>query len=167
MNLKKITYSNLLLFLLIACSSALILAYISQYIFGFEPCILCLYQRAPFWIIIILATIILLIPQLKKLQKSAIIFITLLLLSNGFLALYHFGVEKKIFVGPSSCSNISTEPTNLNELKEFLAKHKAVRCDQPSFIFLGISMAGWNVFYCLSLVISSLYGLKLIRLNQQ
>jgi hypothetical protein len=37
-----------------------------------------------------------------------------------------------------------------------LIKTKAIRCDQPSFVFLGLSMAAWNLGYCLALILLSL-----------
>ena len=60
----------LVLTLLLASSSlALCLAYISQYIFGYQPCILCLYQRIPFFIIVFLSAIGLAIYRKIKIAK--------------------------------------------------------------------------------------------------
>jgi disulfide bond formation protein DsbB len=51
----------------------------------------------------------------------------------------------------------------LQDLRNMIAKTKAVRCDEPSFKFLEISMAGWNVLYCLALILSSLFLFKIGR----
>lgn len=164
--IKKAAYSHLLLFLLTASILALIGAYISQYAFDLQPCILCFYQRKPFFAVAVLTGLALFIPQLKKRQQLIIMISMLLLMVNAFLALYHAGVEKKIFTGPAYCTDITIAVTDIEELRQALAASQIVRCDQPSFIFLNISMAGWNVIYCLLLVLISLFGLKLIRANQ-
>lgn len=161
--MKKFTYKNLLIFLLTASVLALSLAYISQYFFGMEPCILCFYQRKPFFAVIILSVIALAIPKLRNQQKLFARIAVLLILINSFIALYHSGVERKIFKGPNTCSASNINPNNLEELKQILSTTKAVRCDQPQFVFLNLSMADWNVVYCLFLVVTSLVILRKIK----
>ncbi len=161
---KKFTLQNLLFSLLAASVFALALAYISQYFLGFQPCHLCFWQRKPFWIIIVLAAVFLAIPRLKKYQNLAIKIAVLLLLINAGIAFYHAGVEKKWFKGLESCAVFSSpnsnNPTTLEDLKRELENSKIVRCDQPQFIFLGISMAGWNMIYCLFAAFFTCLGLR-------
>ena len=159
----NINYRHLLLFLLIASISALLGAYISQYVFDLQPCILCFYQRKPFFAVIILTILALLFKSLANRQKLIIILAALILLINAFIALYHVGVENKIFAGPANCSAANYSITDIDKLKQILEKTKAVRCDKPAFTFLNISMAGWNVIYCLSLVIITFITLKIIN----
>ncbi|MFT6333179.1 MAG: disulfide bond formation protein DsbB [Lentimonas sp.] len=146
---KKITPRNLLIFLLAAAAAALLGAYISQYFFDLQPCQLCLWQRKPFFGIITISAIFLIIPFLKKHQHFAVKAALLLLLINAAIAFYHAGVEKKYFKGLSSCSGIMQTPHNLDELIIFLEKASIVPCNEPQFMFLEISMAGWNFIYCL------------------
>jgi disulfide bond formation protein DsbB len=153
MKIKNLNQTHLLTFLLIASILALSGAYISQYFFGMQPCQLCFWQRKPFWIIIILASVFLVIPNLRKYQNWGIKIVVLLLLINAGIALYHTGVEQKWFKGLESCSSISEQPTSLEDLKLALKKTKAVRCDKPQFAFLHLSMAAWNVLYCLGLAV--------------
>ncbi len=153
MIIKNLNQKHLLIFLLLASIAALSGAYISQYIFGMQPCQLCFWQRKPFWAIIVLTSLFLIIPHLKKYQNWGIKIAVLLLLINAGIAFYHTGVEQKWFKGLDSCTSISSQPTNLEDLKMALEKTKAVRCDTPQFIFLGLSMAAWNVVYCLGLVL--------------
>jgi disulfide bond formation protein DsbB len=146
----------LLIFLLFAAITALILAYISQFIFDYQPCILCLYQRQPFFAVIASALLGLVFFKSEKSQKIALFFCLIFLLINCAIAFYHVGVEQKIFAGPSTCSSSNLDQIdNLEDLKTALLKTKAVRCDQPSFIFLGLSMAAWNFLYCLGLILVS------------
>lgn len=152
---KIFTSRNLLIFLTLSSIFALIFAYISQYVFGLQPCELCFWQRKPFFAIIILSAIFLTIPQLKKFQNLAIKISLLLLLINSAIAFYHAGVEKKVFKGLSSCASNLENITKIEDLKLALEKTKSVRCDKPQFVLLGISMAGWNFIYCLGLAIIS------------
>ena len=153
MIIKNLNQKQLLIFLLFASIFALSGAYISQYIFGMQPCQLCFWQRKPFWAIIILASLFLTIPYLKKYQNWGIKIAVFLLLINAGIAFYHTGVEQKWFQGLDSCSATTIKNDSLEDLKMALANTKAVRCDTPQFIFLHLSMAAWNVFYCLGLAL--------------
>lgn len=149
-----ISQNKIIFFLLTASFFALSLAYISQYVFGFEPCILCIYQRIPFFTIFFLSIIILFLKQKKIIYKIYLLISLLTLLANILLAFYHSGVEQKFFIGPSNCSsNNLNEVENLEELEKIILKTKAVRCDEPQFYFLKLSMANWNLVYCLMIFI--------------
>ncbi len=153
---------NPLQILAISSLSALIFAYISQYFFNYQPCVLCLHQRKAFFAIIAICLFGLAFSKLKKHKKYLILICSILLFLNSALALYHSGVEHKIFAGPSTCSSQPNldEINNLEDLAQALAKTKAIRCDEAQFIFLKLSMAEWNFIYCLALLIFSLKSLK-------
>jgi disulfide bond formation protein DsbB len=140
------TEKKSLILLLFAAIFALVFAYISQFVFGYQPCILCLYQRVPFFVVIAVSLLAL---TAKKLQKIAVTFCAILFLINCGIAFYHVGVEQKIFTGPTTCaaSNLN-DFDNLEDLENALKKTKAVRCDEPQFFFLKLSMAAWNLIYC-------------------
>ncbi len=141
---------------------ALIFAYISQFGFDLQPCILCLYQRKPFFAIIALTTIAIVFFKSEKFKKIAFFFCIFFLLINVGIATYHVGVEQKIFQGPTTCSSENlNDLKNLDELRDALMKTKAIRCDVPSFVFLGLSMAAWNVIFCLGLILISIRLKKL------
>jgi disulfide bond formation protein DsbB len=148
---------TLLIFLTIASIFGLTFAYISQYAFGHEPCILCLYQRQPFFGIIAATLICLVFFKSKKSQKIALFFCLAFLAINCVIALYHIGVEQKIFAGPTTCSSDNlNQINNLEDLEEAFAKTKAARCDQPTFFLFGFSMAVWNFIFCFGLSIFSI-----------
>lgn len=151
-----------LIFLLTSSILALIFAYISQFGFDLQPCILCLYQRKPFFAIIALAIIAIVFFKSEQSKKIAFFFCIFFLLINVGIATYHVGVEQKIFQGPTTCSSENlNDLENLDELREALMKTKAIRCDVPSFVFLGLSMAAWNVIFCLGLILISIRLKKL------
>lgn len=154
----EITKKHLLILLVFYSAAALVFAYISQFGFDYQPCILCLYQRKPFFAIIALVSLTLLFFQSERSQKIAFFFCIFFLLINAGIATYHVGVERKIFKGPTICSSENLNDfEDLEDLRIALAKTKAIRCDEPSFVFLGLSMTAWNLAYCLFLIGISLF----------
>ena len=155
------TNKNLLIFLFSAAALALIFAYISQFVFNYQPCILCLYQRKPFFAIIALTLSALVFFKTEKSQKTIIFFCIIFLIINAGIAFYHVGVEQKIFKGFSGCSSQNLNEINdLEELKKALLATKAVRCDQPQFFLLSLSMAAWNLIYCITIALFSFLHLQ-------
>jgi len=146
-----------LIFLALASIFGLTFAYISQYVFGYEPCILCLYQRKPFFAIIAAALIGVAFFKSEKSRKITFFICIALLAINCSIAFYHVGVEQKIFAGPTTCSSSTNlnDITDLAELEAAFMKTKAIRCDEPTFFLLGLSMAVWNFIFCLFLIIFS------------
>ncbi len=149
--------NKITLLLLVASIFALVAAYVSQYIFGYQPCILCLYQRLPFFAIILLSLFQLFFIKKKFFKKIFFGFNICLLLSNIAIATYHVGVERKVFAGPATCSDNLSEINDLEKLKAAISATKAVRCDEPQFFFLKLSMAAWNLIYCLGLLIVAVF----------
>ena len=155
-------------FLLFSSIFALSLAYVSQYVFDYQPCILCLYQRIPFFIIVILSLIALFLRNKFNIAKIIILFCLISLITNVFIAFYHSGVELKYFKGYSGCSAQDlSQIRDINKLREIIMNAKQNKCDEPQLFILGLSMAMWNFIYCLCLliVIISLtyyYGFKKI-----
>ena len=148
----KIRLNQILFFLIFISFFALSLAYISQYFFGLTPCNLCLYERKPFFAIIAICLLILVFFKEKKAKKFAIFLSLFFLLINAATAIYHVGVEQKIFKLSESCNSTIKENYNsIEELRELLAHVPLARCDDPQFFFLGLSMAAWNIFYCLGI----------------
>ena len=165
---KKDLAKNYLFLSLLASFLALISAYISQYIFGFEPCILCYHQRKPFFIIIIISLIFLLIKKLKKYQKIGVILCALFFLIDAGIAFYHSGVELKIFAGPDSCSSTNFDDIqNIEQLRVAMLATKAIRCDEPQFYFLKLTMANWNFIYCFALFLLAIFSRKIQSLSQK
>ncbi len=167
MNISKIQPKHLLIFLCSAAFLALLLAYITQYLFGLAPCQICFWQRKPFFAIVILSILFLFVPFLKKNQNLANKIIVFLLIVNAAIAFYHIGVENKIFSGPNSCSSSAFNSNSLQELKMALEKAPSVNCGKPALVFLKISMAGWNLIYCLSLALIAIVLLRKLNFKNE
>ncbi len=122
-------------------SLALILgAYSFEHIGGLHPCKLCLWQRYPHFLNILLIFLFYFFPK-----------------NSTILALYHVGVEKKLWLGPNSCSNSSIEGLSTDQLLEQIMNAPLVRCDEVAWDFINISMAGWNGIFSLILFLTCFF----------
>lgn len=151
LKIENFSLNRILFFLLISSSIALCGAYVSQYFFGLKPCILCLYQRIPFLIIVAITILLLTFGRGKKIKKIGIFLCSMLLLINAGIALYHVGIEQKIFKITEKCVNEMPIFNNLEELEKSLEEQSLARCDEPQFMLFKLSMAAWNVIFCLFL----------------
>lgn len=161
----EISIKNILLFLLLVSIFSLSLAYISEYFFGLKPCILCLYQRIPFFVIIFISSIALFALTRPNLQKIAIILCILSLFVNAGVAFYHVGVEQKIFKMTEKCADDLGKAQSLEELKAAIKNTKLAKCNEPQFHLFGLSMAAWNMIFCFFLA-TSLAFLTYLRQSQ-
>lgn len=122
-------------------SAALLLAALAFQAFGYRPCELCILQRWPHLAAALIAGMLLWgdHPILRWAGTLAA------MLATAF-AIYHTGVESGWWAGPQDCAggigNMATLSTE--DLMQRLQTAQVVRCDQPAWVFLGISMAGWN-----------------------
>lgn len=155
-----ITEKLILRTLLALCISALGLAYISEIIFGYKPCILCLYQRIPYFLIIIISSIGLIYVNKKHLVKVAIILSVITLFINSGIAFYQVGIEQKVFKMTAKCSDDLSQINSLEDLKLAINNKTSARCDEPDFIFLGLSMAAWNMIFTFILAIFTIFLYK-------
>ena len=147
--------------------SMILFALISEYVFGFAPCSLCLIQRYPH--ILVAVTSVWLI-----FFRTHIVFLypvnTLVMALSIILASYHVGVEQSIFQGPQSCSssNLSlvSEKSAESLLKEIL-NTSVIRCNEVTWSFMGLSMATWNLILSIALFIgwtvSTLHFLRIFQ----
>jgi disulfide bond formation protein DsbB len=134
---------NIALILLLISMFALFSAYGSQYIFGLEPCIFCLYQRIPYFVIIILSVIALFTKG--KISKFLVLLCGLCFIIGSSIAFYHVGVEQGYIMISDSCDS-GEVPTTIEEMTMNILGKTNAPCDKPGFLFLGVSMAGWNLF---------------------
>ena len=125
-------------------------ALISQFAFGLHPCHLCLYQRWPYSLAILFLTPFFYTKVPQQRVKYIFLILAALFLVNVGVAGYHAGVEKKWWPGPTDCTS-DDNPQSIEALTQAIMSAPTVRCDEPAFVFLGLSMAGWNMLYSLGL----------------
>ena len=133
--------------------------YYLEYFLDLKPCILCIYQRIPYFIIIFLAIILFFIKN-NKLEKKFYFLYAIIFLSSLFLAVYHFGIENNFWSAFASCEINDSLLNDNQNLKEYLLEKEFVSCSKVNFTLFGISLAGYNIIISLFLLILSLLKLK-------
>ena len=131
-----------------------------QYIGGLMPCSLCLWQRWPHIIIVLLAVIALFV----RMPRLVLTVIAIAAATSVVLAGYHAGVEWQLWSGPGGCTASLTNSGDMTSLTDSLLATPVVRCDEVAWSFMGLSMAGWNSLFsldiCLIALICLLQGKK-------
>tara|TARA_B100000989_G_scaffold252645_1_gene200873 strand:- start:262 stop:747 length:486 start_codon:yes stop_codon:yes gene_type:complete len=148
---KKYLFITIFLISLIA----LISAYFIEYILGHQPCVLCLYERIPFFLAIL---IILINYKYKKLEKYVILLLALIFFIATLLSLYHLGIEQGFIQESLLCdlekgANIINKEEILRQLQQ-----KSISCKDVTFTIFGLSLTSYN------LVISVLLTTSLINI---
>ena len=141
-----------LIVILAFISLTIISALIVQYWLGHEPCRLCLYERIPYFLSILLITKIFFI---KKYERITLLILFLVFMSSTVLAFYHFGIEQGFFSESLACTTGDLSKTlSKEELLEQL-KQNSISCKNVSFRILGLSLAAINTIF--SLVLSVIF----------
>ena len=128
---------------------ALISAFFIEHVLGHQPCNLCLIERIPYVLSIILIT-------LNYISKKNEYFIILLLLIifcfSLIISFYHFGIEQGFFEESTICglkdaSSILSKEEILKQLQT-----KSISCKDVTFRIFGFSLTTFNMFISLILV---------------
>ena len=141
---NKLILSLILLFSIFA----LFAAYFIQYVLKHQPCNLCLIERIPYILSIIVISVCLFT---KKFEKLSLIILSLIFFSATLISFYHFGIEQG-FIKESLVCDLNNEINNLskeailNQLKEM-----PVSCKDVTFKIFGLSLATFNIFITLIL----------------
>jgi disulfide bond formation protein DsbB len=138
--------------ILIAAAGSLALmlgALAFQHIGGMAPCKLCITQRYPHVIAIVIGVIAFALPRVPVILMGALA--AAVTAGYGF---YHAGVERGIFEGPTSCTSSSISDLSADELLAQIMSAPLVRCDDIPWEMLGLSMAGWNAVISSALCIA-------------
>ena len=128
-------------------SAALLLAAFAFQFLGYAPCAMCIWQRYPHGVAIAAGTMLVVgFPVVLMLLIGALSAAT-----TAAIGVFHTGVERDWWEGPSSCTgsgdalsglsgsallpSATDEPVNL------------VMCDEVAWEFLTLSMASWNAIW--------------------
>lgn len=131
-----------------AGSAALLLGALAfQYIVGLAPCHLCILQRWPHVAAIVIGVIALITGWRPLALIGAAAAAT-----SAAIGIYHTGVERGIFEGPTSCTSGAPGKMSSDQLFDQIMTAPLIRCDEVAWQFLGLSMASWNAVLSLVLV---------------
>ena len=141
---KKIYLSILIISIL-----ALISAYFIEYFLGYQPCNLCLLERIPYAlsIIIILANF-----KFKFNDKSILLVLIIIFVVSALLSIYHLGIEQGLIEESFVCSTKDNLNLNKEQLLQELQKTN-ISCKNVAFTIFGLSLTTYNIL--LSVIISA------------
>ena len=148
--IKNRTTLNLILLFSIF---VLLAAYFIQYVLGHQPCNLCLIERIPYILTIIIITLILIF---KKFEKVFLLLLTLIFVAATLISFYHFGIEQG-FIKESLVCDLESQTNSFTKedlLKEL--KTKTISCKDVTFKIIGLSLASINIIISLILSVITL-----------
>jgi disulfide bond formation protein DsbB len=126
-----------------AAAAALGLALLSQYGFGLQPCVLCIWQRWPHVAAVALGLAVWMLRTRPGASAALLGLAAAAELATGGIGVFHVGVEQGWWQGTAECGTTASG-NDLAALKAQIMNQPIVRCDEVAFAVLGISMAGWN-----------------------
>ena len=144
---------NLLIKLIFLISIiALISAFFIEYILGHQPCNLCILERIPYFLAII---VILLNYKFVQFEKFFILLLTIIFLFGTILSLYHLGIEQGLIQESLVCdlksgSNLLSKEEILKQLQE-----KNVSCKDVTFKMFGLSLTSYNILISILITFSA------------
>jgi len=110
-----------------------------EYILGFKPCILCIYQRIPYGIAILISLCAFSTDNIKML----LVILALTFMASALISGYHVSIEKGLIEPIFSCTG-----NNINSLEkdEILKSLNDIQpdCKDIDFSLFGISLATLN-----------------------
>ena len=149
---KTITLKLIFLISIIALSSAFFI----EYVLGHQPCNLCVLERIPYLLALI---IILLNYKFIYLEKYFILSLIFVFLAATILSLYHLGIEQGFIEESLVCdlqnsSNILSKEEILKQLQE-----KRVSCKDVTFKIFGLSLTTLNIIISIliTIVLTKIY----------
>ncbi len=143
---------------------SLISAYFIEYILGHQPCNLCLIERIPYGI-----SIILIISSyiFKKKGNFLILFLMLIFMFSFIISVYHFGIEEGFFQESTICGlKNTTEILSKDELLKQL-QEKTISCKDVTFRIFGFSLTTINIIISLLIIVLSIKTLFSYEKNKK
>ena len=134
---------------------ALISAFFIEHVLGHQPCNLCLIERIPYGLSIM---IIIVIFITKKNQKFFVLLLIFTFIFSFAISFYHFGIEQGFFQESSVCGlkNLTESVTKEDLLKQL--SEKTISCKDVTFRIFGLSLTSINI------VISILFIITLLKI---
>ena len=141
---------NLILFVSFV---ALISAFFIEYVLGHQPCNLCILERIPYVVAIV---IILLNYKFSHFEKLFLVLLIIVFLTATILSVYHFGIEQGFIEESLVCdlknnSGVTSKEEILKQLQE-----QKVSCKDVTFKIFGLSLTTYNIVISILITINTL-----------
>ena len=139
-------------FIFLVSIIALVSAFFIEYILGHQPCNLCVLERIPYFLAII---IVLLNYKFIQFERFFILILAIIFLAGTILSLYHLGIEQGFIQESLVCdlksgSNLLSKEEILKQLQE-----KSVSCKDVTFKMFGLSLTSYNILISLLITIGA------------
>ena len=146
---NKSLFFNLILFVSFV---ALLSAFFIEYILGHQPCNLCILERIPYVIAIV---IILLNYKFSQFEKIFLVLLVIVFLTATILSVYHFGIEQGFIEESLVCDlKNGSEVTSKEEILKQLQEQK-VSCKDVTFKIFGLSLTTYNIVISILITINT------------
>jgi disulfide bond formation protein DsbB len=136
---ELLTRQRLILLAAGGSAAMLLSAWAFQYIGGLAPCTMCIWQRWPH-----AAAAVIGLPALAVAGPFLPMLGALAAATTGGIGIYHTGVERNWWQGPTTCTSGGVEGLSPQELMDQIMAAPLVQCDQVAWEMFGLSMASWN-----------------------
>jgi len=143
------------LFIFFFSFSILIGALIIEYVYGADPCKLCIYERIPY----LLSIFVCFCGYYFKNKKIFLIFLIMIFIGSAILSGYHFGIEKEIFAEFSGCMSEEIRSLDKDKILNSLQQPNT-GCKNVNFRILGLSLATINFIISFVITTFSIYMYK-------
>ena len=139
-------------FIFLVSIIALVSAFLIEYILGHQPCNLCVLERIPYFLAII---VVLLNYKFIQFERFFMLLLAIIFLAGTILSLYHFGIEQGFIQESLVCdlkngSNLLSKEEILKQLQE-----KSVSCKDVTFKIFGLSLTSYNILISLLITFST------------
>jgi disulfide bond formation protein DsbB len=144
---------NLLIkFIFLVSIIALVSAFFIEYILDHQPCNLCILERIPYLLAII---VVLLNYKFIQFEKFFILLLAIIFLAGTILSLYHLGIEQGLIKESLVCdlksgSDLLSKQEILKQLQE-----KIINCKDVTFKIFGLSLTSYNILISLVITIGA------------
>ncbi len=138
---------TIFLFSVIALSTAFFI----EYILGHQPCNLCILERIPYGLSLVLISTIFI---LRKNEKFFILLLIITFVFSLAISFYHYGIEQGFFKESAVCGvKDFTENITKEDLLKQLSE-KTVSCKDVTFRILGLSLTSINIVISIIFIIT-------------
>ena len=132
---------------------ALMSAFFIEYVLGHQPCNLCILERIPYLVAIV---IILLNYKFSQFEKLFLILLIIVFLTATILSVYHFSIEQGFIEESLVCdlkngSGVTSKEEILKQLQE-----QKVSCKNVTFKIFGLSLTTYNIVISILITINTL-----------
>ena len=140
---------TIFLFSVIALSTAFFI----EYVLGHQPCNLCILERIPYGLSLVLISAIFIF---RKNEKFFILLLIITFIFSLAISFYHYGIEQDFFEESAVCGvKDFTENITKEDLLKQLSE-KTVSCKDVTFRILGLSLTSINIIISLIFIVTLL-----------